>query len=194
MGSAAAYHLSQHGGRVLGLDRFRPPHDFGSSHGRTRIIREAYFEHTLYVPLVRRAYELWAKLEQESGRKLLLQTGGLMVGPPGGVLVAGARKSAEDHKLAHQILTAEEVRQRFPALHPSNEMVGVWEPRAGIVFPELAIQTHLELAHLAGARLQFDEPVMNWEPSGEGVRVLTGGNCYHARQLLVSAGAWMSLL
>src|SRR5215469_15735120 len=114
MGSAAAYHLAVAGKRVLGLDRFRPPHEFGSSHGRTRIIREAYFEHTLYVPLVRRAYELWADLEQKSGRQLLLQTGGLMIGPPEGVLIRGARKSAEDHKLAHQILSAAEVQERFP--------------------------------------------------------------------------------
>src|SRR5215813_404555 len=109
MGSAAAYHLAARGQRVLGLDRFRPPHELGSSHGRTRIIREAYFEHSLYVPLVRRAYELWAELEKQSGRQLLLQTGGLMIGPPDGVLVTGARKSAEDHKLAHQMLSAREV-------------------------------------------------------------------------------------
>src|ERR1043165_1869156 len=85
MGSAACFHLAKAGKRVLGIDRFSPPHTLGSTHGRTRIIREAYFEHPLYVPLVRRAYELWAELEQESGRQLLLQTGGLMVGAPEGV-------------------------------------------------------------------------------------------------------------
>src|SRR6266571_8580605 len=95
MGSAAAYHLAANGRRVLGLDRFRPPHAFGSSHGLTRIIREAYFEHPLYVPLVQRAYELWAQLERFSGRRLLLQTGGLMLGHPNGVLVSGARRSAK---------------------------------------------------------------------------------------------------
>src|SRR5437016_5584631 len=89
MGSAAAYHLAGRGLRVLGLDRFHPPHDLGSSHGLTRIIREAYFEHPFYVPLVQRAYELWAKLEKESGRKLFLQTGGLMIGARDGVLVSG---------------------------------------------------------------------------------------------------------
>src|SRR5580658_5537622 len=117
MGSAAAYHLGKAGRRVLGLDRFRPPHDFGSSHGLTRIIREAYFEHPLYVPLVHRAYELWNELEQESSRQLLLQTGGLMIGPPNGILVCGAQRSAEEHHLPHRILSAEAVRQEFPAFH-----------------------------------------------------------------------------
>src|SRR6185436_19531399 len=94
MGSAAAYHLALRGQRVLGLDRFRPPHSFGSSHGLTRIIREAYFEHPLYVPLVQRAYELWADLENTSGRSLLLKTGGVMVGPAEGALAKGAILSA----------------------------------------------------------------------------------------------------
>ena len=150
MGSAAVYHLAARGQRVLGLDRFQPPHSQGSSHGRTRIIREAYFEHSLYVPLVQRAYELWADLELQSGRKLLLPTGGLMIGPPVGVLVTGARRSAEDHRLAHQILSASDLRRRLPAFQPPEDTVAVWEPRAGILFPELAIQSHLELAAKSG--------------------------------------------
>src|SRR5437016_3136845 len=125
MGSAAAYHVARRGQRVLGLDRFQPPHNLGSSHGLTRIIREAYFKHPLYVPLVQRAYELWAELEKESGRKLLLQTGGLMIGPPRGVLVSGAKRSAEEHQLPHQVLTGAEVRARFPGLHPTDEMIAV---------------------------------------------------------------------
>src|SRR5713101_5629679 len=129
MGSAATYHLAASGRRVLGLDRFQPPHQLGSSHGLTRIIREAYFEHPIYVPLVQRAYQLWAELEQRSGRKLLLETGGVMVGPPDGVLVAGAKRSAEKHKLAHQILSSAELRRRFPVFEPAENMVGVWEPR-----------------------------------------------------------------
>src|SRR5215470_4119354 len=95
MGSAAAYHLAKNGLRVLGLDRFHPPHNFGSSHGLTRIIREAYFEDPLYVPLVQHAYELWAELEKQSGQQLLLKTGGLMIGPADGALVSGASRSAE---------------------------------------------------------------------------------------------------
>src|ERR1044071_8381491 len=116
MGSSAAYHAARAGARVLGIDRFHPPHNLGSSHGRTRIIREAYFEHPSYVPLLQRAYELWAALEKESGRKLLLQTGGLMLGPLNGILVSGARRSAEQHRLPHELLSAAQIRGRFPAL------------------------------------------------------------------------------
>src|SRR5580658_6170326 len=122
MGSAAAYHLGKAGRRVLGLDRFRPPHDFGSSHGRTRIIREAYFEHPLYVPLARRAYELWHELEQQSGRKLLRQTGGLMLGAPDGALVRGAQRSAREHNLPHRVLSAAAVREEFPAFQLDGGM------------------------------------------------------------------------
>src|SRR5438874_1155723 len=154
MGSAAAYHLARHGKRVLGLDRFQPPHNFGSSHGLTRIIREAYFEHPLYVPMVQRAYELWAELEKESGKKLFLQTGGLMIGPPEGVLVRGAKRSAQEHQLPHQVLSSTELSRRFPALQPAADMIAVWEPRAGILFPERGIQTQLELAEQNGAVLQ----------------------------------------
>ena len=194
MGSAAAYHLALSGKRVLGIDRFRPPHDLGSSHGRTRIIREAYFEHTAYVPLVRRAYDLWTDLERKSGQHLLLRTGGLMIGPANGVLVPGARKSAEDHKLMYEILRAAEVRHRYPAFEPPDDVIAVWEPRAGVLFPELAVQTHLELALNSGAMLQFDEPVLNWSQEGRDVRVTTITRSYRARRLLLSAGAWMGSL
>src|SRR2546429_7370558 len=102
MGSSAAFHLSRQGQKVLGLDRFQPPHTLGSSHGATRIIREAYFEHPAYVPLVQRAYELWRALEKGSGRKLLLPTGGLMIGPESGPLVSGAKCSANEHHLPHR--------------------------------------------------------------------------------------------
>ena len=116
MGSAAAFHLARRGQRVLGLDRFSPPHAYGSSHGKTRIIREAYFEHPLYVPLIQRAYELWAELEEQSGRKLFQPTGGLMIGRPGSTVVAGATRSAKEHQLPCELLTAAEVRRKFPAM------------------------------------------------------------------------------
>src|SRR4051812_5059169 len=146
MGSAAAYHLAKSGLRVLGLDRFHPPHNFGSSHGLTRIIREAYFEDPLYVPLVQRAYELWAYLEGESGQRLLLKTGGLMIGPRNGVLVSGASRSAQEHKLAHEILSSADLATKSPLFKVHDNPTAVWEPRAGILFPERAIQTHLDLA------------------------------------------------
>lgn len=194
MGSAAAYHLARRSQRVLGLDRFAPPHAFGSSHGQTRIIREAYFEHPLYVPLVQRAYENWVELERESGQRLFQQTGGLMIGPPDSQLVAGAQRSAQIHRLPHELLTAAEMRQRFPAFRPSDDMVAVWEPRAGILFPERCIEAHLQMARRHGAVLHFDEPATAWERDGDGVRVLTPKGEYHAQRLLITAGAWIGQL
>jgi sarcosine oxidase len=192
MGSSAAYQLASNGNRVLGLDRFHPPHTFGSSHGRTRIIREAYFEDSSYVPLVQRAYELWAALEQKSGRKLLLQTGGLMIGTPGSTLVAGALNSAKEHKLKHEVLSADEIHRRFPGFSPGQNTLAVWEPRAGILFPETIVETHLELAAREGATLKFNEPVCRWETEGEGVRVMTESNTYRAKRLLISTGPWLN--
>jgi sarcosine oxidase len=194
MGGAAAYHLARRGTRVLGLDRFAPPHAFGSSHGQTRIIREAYFEHPLYVPLVQRAYELWTELEKETVRPLFLQTGGLMIGRPDSAVVAGARRSAEEHSLKYELLTAEQVRRRFPALRPSEEMIAVLEPRAGILFPERCVEAHLNLARRHGASLRFDEPVSRWESGGSGVRVFSAKAEYQAEQLLLSAGSWIKPL
>ena len=194
MGSASAYHLASRGMRVLGLDRFQPPHNFGSSHGRTRIIREAYFEDPSYVPLLQRAYELWAELENKSGRKLLLQTGGLMLGPRDGVLVSGARRSAEQHGLKHELLSSAQIRARFPALAAPDGLAAVWEPRAGILFPELAIQTHLELARARGAELCFNSPVLSWAPNPDGLRVNCESGTYTAKQMVLSPGAWMNSL
>ena len=171
-----------------------PPHTFGSSHGQTRIIREAYFEHPLYVPLVQRAYELWADLERVSERQLFLQTGGLMIGHPDGEVVGGAKKSAEEHRIPHQILSASEVRNRFPALRPSDEMIAVWEPRAGILFPEACIEAHLTQAKKFGATIRVDEPVIGWEPRGTGIRLRTGTGEYRTEKLLLTAGSWLPSL
>lgn len=194
MGSAAACHLAHRGGTVLGFDRYRPPHAVGSSHGDTRIIRETYFEHPIYVPMVQRAYELWSELEQRSGVVLYRRTGGLMIGAAESELVAGALRSAHEHGLAHELIGAREIRKRFPALQPADDMVGVLEPRAGVLFPELCVAAHLDLAQEAGADLRFDEPVLRWEPDGGGVRVFTQRGEYRASHLIATAGAWMSAL
>ena len=115
MGSATAQHLARRGRRVLGLERFAAGHTRGSSHGESRIIREIYFEHPLYVPIVRRAYELWHELETEVGERLLTITGGLMIGPKDGTLVSGVLRSADAHGIPHELLSAAEVKQRFPS-------------------------------------------------------------------------------
>ena len=194
MGSATAYHLAKRGKKILGLDRFAPPHGFGSSHGQTRIIREAYFEHPLYVPLIQRAYELWAELEKQTGRSLLRQTGGLMIGRPESAVVSGAKRSAEEHRLRHEILAADEVRRRFPALQPTEEMIAVWEPRAGILFPETCIEAHLRLARKHDAELRTNETVLRWQPDGDGVHVFTANGEYQAGQLVLTAGGWIQEL
>lgn len=194
MGSAAAYHLAQRGKRVLGIDRFTPPHTLGSSHGESRIIREAYYEHPLYVPLVQRAYELWAELERRARQQLFLQTGGLMIGAENGALVQGALLSARTHRLAHELLAASEIRKRFPAFHPTAEMVGVWEPRAGVLFPEQCIAAHLQMAQRFGAALHGDEVVLRWQREGEAIAVITNKGRYLAERLVLSAGAWLNSL
>ena len=190
MGSMAALELARRGRRVIGFDRFHPPHPYGSSHGKSRIIREAYFEHPQYVPLVQRAYQGWAALEQEAGRQLLLPTGGLMVGPPDGVLVTGARRSALEHRLAHEELSATEVARRFPVFQLHAGEIGLWEPRAGVLFPEAALEVALQLAAAAGAELHFDEPVSTWS-AGEAITLRTRSGHYRAERLILAAGAWM---
>jgi sarcosine oxidase len=194
MGSAAAFELSRRGADVIGFDRFTPPHTFGSSHGETRIIREAYFEDPVYVPMVQRAFELWRELERLSGATLLQQTGGLMIGAPGSELVAGALRSARVHGLQHAVLSADEVRARFPVLNPPSDMVAVWEPRAGVLAPEGCVAAHLEQARRRGATLRFDEPVSRWQPDDGHIGVFTGVGRYRAKHLIVSAGAWVGSL
>ena len=190
MGSAAACHLARRGARVLGLDRFTPPHANGSSSGKSRIIREAYFEHPAYVPMVQRAYVLWEALERDSGRKLMLKTGGLMIGPPEGALVTGALLSARTHGLRHEVLDSVELRRRNPALRPDAGTVAVWEPRAGVLFPEACVAAHLEQAARAGAKLKLDEPALEWSATADGVEVRTASGRHAADKLLIACGAW----
>jgi len=194
MGSAAAYHFTRRGARVLGLDRFAPPHALGSSHGETRIIREAYFEDPRYVPIVQRAYELWGELERESGEPLMLRTGGLMIGIPDGMVVRGAQTSAETHGLPFERLDAREISRRFPALAPREDMVAIFEPRAGVLFPERCVGAHLALAAKAGATLLPNEPVSSWRADGDGFEVITPLGRYHAGALVLAANAWLDRL
>lgn len=191
MGSMAALELARRGRRVIGFDRFRPPHPFGSSHGKSRIIREAYFEDPRYVPFVQRAYLQWEALERESDRTILIRSGGIMIGPADGTLVGGARRSALDHGLAHQELSARDVRRRFPMFRLADHEVGLFEPRAGVLLPEAAIDAALQLASRAGAELHFDEPVSEWEAGGA-IGLATPRGRYQVERLILSAGAWMA--
>ena len=194
MGSAIACEVARRGMRVAGLDRYAPPHANGSSHGESRIIREAYFEHPAYVPMVQRAYGLWHELEATSGKTLLLETGGLMIGAPDSALVLGARRSADQHGLSHEMLTASEVQNRYPALCPEPGMVAVWEPRAGILDPEACIDALSSRARGLGAELHVDEPAQAWRVDGEQVYVRTKDAEYCARKLIIAAGPWVGSL
>jgi len=194
MGSQALVECARRGLRAVGFDRLAPPHDQGSSHGRSRIIREAYFEDPIYVPLVQRAYERWAELEAETGTALFRRTGGLCYGPAVGELVRGARRSAELHRLAHETLTAEQIRARFPVFTVRDDWVGVLEPRAGMLAPEAAIAAAVGSAERLGAKVHRNERVLSWRQEGAGVAVETERGTYHAGHLIISAGMWISAL
>jgi sarcosine oxidase len=190
MGSATAYHLARRGRRVLGLDAHPRGHSQGSSHGRSRIIREAYFEAPEYVPLVQRAYALWRELEAESGESLLRITGGLNLGDPDGEHVQGTLASARQHGLQCERLTADDVRRRFPGFRPTDDLVAVYEPNAGYLRPEACVGAHLDLAARHGADLHHAEQVRSLEPDGEGVTVHTAAATYLADRLVITAGPW----
>ena len=196
MGSATAYHLARRQAKVLGLEAFTTAHDKGSSHGESRIIRQAYYENPAYVPLVLRAYELWDELQRESSVELLTITGGVAIGPSLGALVTGCLESANKHNLPHELLDAREMLRRFPQFSLASQEVAFYEERAGFLRPEQCIRQHLQCAAARGADLRFEEPVLSWTPSptGEGVSVTTDKQTYHARALVISVGPWFAEL
>lgn len=191
MGSATLYELARRGARVAGIDRFEPPHTQGSTHGRTRIIREAYYESPVYVPLIRRAYELWHDLERVAGERLLHQTGGLMIGPPDGELVSGALRSAREHDIPHEMLDASAVARRFPHFELANGDVALLEMRAGILFPERCVATTLTLASRHGADIRTGHRLLSWEAGTGVVRCHTDHGEVAAARLVVCAGPWL---
>ena len=194
MGAAIAWQAAARGLTVAGFDAHDPPHALGSTHGHSRIIREAYFEHPQYVPLVQRAYTLWAGLEAAAGTRLFQASGGLMIGRPGGTVVEGTRRAAAQHGLHVQTWASDHVRQRVPALAPDDDMVGVFEPRAGVLAPERAVGAMLDLARRAGARLFMSEPVHDWTEEPGGVAVRSAARQLRARHLVLAAGPWLAPL
>jgi sarcosine oxidase len=192
MGSASAYHLARRGQRVLGLEQYDLLHPLGSSHGLTRIIRLAYHEHPSYVPLLRRAYELWHDLEAEAQEHLLITTGSVEGGPEDGPMFRGALEAAELHDLPHEILTGEELRKRYPAYGElDRSMKVVWQPDGGFLLAERTIVAHVNGALRHGAELRFREGVRSWEAADAGgVRVTTERSTYEADRLVICAGPW----
>jgi sarcosine oxidase len=189
-GSAATLALARRGVSVVGLDRLVPPHPFGSTHGRSRVIREAYYESPVYVPLVQRAYELWEAQARDGGRPLFWKTGGLMLGRPDGELVTGARRSAEQHGLPFEVLSASEIRRRFPVFQAADDDVGILEPRAGFLDPEACVETALTLAARAGAELLTGAMVTGWRRRGEGLVLATSRGAIECGTAIVAVGPW----
>jgi len=194
MGSAAAAHLAGRGQRVLVIERFASAHDQGSSHGLSRIIRLAYFEHPSYVPLLRRAFELWRVLEGRAGERLLEVTGALDVGPEGSEVFEGSRQSCVLHGLPHQIWTSAQLMARVPAWQADPSLAAVFQPDGGYLRPERAVLAHLAAAVDAGAQLRTGERVLEWQAQDGAVRVRTDQGTYDAGQLVLAAGPWMGQL
>jgi len=189
-GSSCLYHLAKRGTRVLGLDRFPAGHDRGSSHGDTRMIRQAYLEHPDYVPLVLQAYDLWRELESESGRDLLTICGLLLGGPPEGDVVSGSLAAADLHGLDVETPSRAEAKGRFPGFRVPDGFDLVFEPHGGFLQVEDCVRTHIELAQQHGAEFQSGDAVVGWHSDGKSVHVRTETDEYEAASLIITAGAW----
>jgi sarcosine oxidase len=198
MGSAAVYHLARRGSRVLGIDRYSPPHARGSSHGDTRITRLAIGEGAQYTPLAMRSHTLWRDLERESGRPLLTSCGGLIISSPAKSSIthvegffANTVAAARQYAIAHEILDAEQIRRRFPQFNVADDETGYFEPSAGFLRPEECIGAHLRMAQVRGADIHRNELVSRFDVSNGSVTVTTSREKYSADRLIVAAGAWL---
>jgi sarcosine oxidase len=194
VGSAISWQLARRGVDVTALDQYEPPHDGGSTHGESRITRLAVGEGDEYVPLVRRSHELWREVETESGRTLLTQTGGLVIGSPKSDFAMRTREIAVRHGIAHETFDGAEIRRRFPMFAVGEAAHAYFEPDAGYIRPEAAVAAQLALAASAGARLRLNEPVLEWHASVEGVRVRTTDGLHEAAQLILCPGPWINEL
>jgi sarcosine oxidase len=198
MGSAAAYQSAKRGAKVMGLDRFAPPHVFGSSHGDTRITRLAIGEGAHYTPLALRSHEIWRQIERETGADLLTVTGGLIISSRAKTAKLHVDRffdntvaAAEAHGIAHQILDASEMRRRFPQFHIRDGEIGYYEPDAGFLRPENCVAAQLALARKHGAAIHTDEKILGFAASHDSVIIETDRAKYAAEKLIIAAGAWL---
>ena len=195
MGSAALYHLAKRGLNVLGIEQFEVPHEMGSSHGLTRIIRLAYYEDASYVPLLRRSYELWGDLEREFGEQLFFQTGSIDMGPEAGEVFSGSLSSCLENELEHEVLDSKQLRARFPGYQMPPETMAVFQPQGGLLTPERCVVAHVELAVAQGAEVRTGERVQGWEIlPDERVRLRSEAGEYTAEKLVICGGAWAGKL
>lgn len=197
MGSATLYHLARSRASVLGLDRFAPPHDRGSSHGDTRVTRLAIGEGGHLTPLVARSHELWRGIEAETGARLLTPCGGLVISSPASTASVHVEDffdntiaAARLHGIAHELLDAGQIRRRYPQFEVRDDELGYFEPDAGFVRPEAAIAAQLELARRHGAQIHTGETFAGWHRDGGEICVTTDRGRYRARRLILAAGAW----
>jgi len=190
MGSATLYALARRGTKVCGIEQFGVAHDQGSSHGDTRIIRKAYFEHPDYVPLLHRAYELWAELEEAGGAELFTQCGFLSVGQPDADSIQGLETCYSAHDMPHERLVTADIESRFPQMTPDPGAVGFFDPMGGYLRVEDCVVQHIEQARAAGAELLTEAPIVSWDPIDDGVVVRTADTDITARRLVMATGAW----
>lgn len=190
VGSATASDLTRRGHKVLGLDRFAPPHSLGSSHSDTRMIREAYYHDSHYTPLVNTAFDYWTDLETRSGRRLLQTTGALTIGQPESFGFSSSLQSIVENGSEFEGLASEELHNRYPVFTPDPQTFAIYEHRAGVLSPEHCIETLLEEAEAAGANLRFNEPMINWRAFRGGIEIQTENATYQTRRLAVATGAW----
>ena len=194
MGSATLFHLARRGLRVLGLERYDLVHEYGSSHGLTRIIRLAYWEHPAYVALLRRSYQLWRELEQLSNERLLHTTGIIDAGPAGGPIFTGALRSSELHGLAHEVMDGKELHRRFPGYRLPQEMLCLYQPDGGFLLPERCNMAHVARAQAEGAEVRSREQVLEWGAASGHYWIRTSRSRYQAGSLVICAGPWASKL
>jgi sarcosine oxidase len=194
MGSATLFHLARRGLRTLGLERYDMVHEYGSSHGLTRIIRLAYWEHPTYVSLLRRSYELWRELEKQSDEKLLYITGSIDAGPEGGSVFQGALRSSQLHGLEHEVMEGVELHRRFPGYGLPRELRCLYQPDGGFLLPERCNVAHIARALGHGAEARFREPVLEWGVTGGRAWVRTTRGRYEAGRLVICAGPWAAKL
>ncbi|HJS85745.1 MAG TPA: N-methyl-L-tryptophan oxidase [Acetobacteraceae bacterium] len=199
MGAATLARLARRGARAIGIDRRHPPHDHGSSHGETRITRLAVGEGAVYVPLARRSHALWREMEQETGKRLMLQVGGLIFGSGDSGAALHGRQAfvrhtielAESFGISHEVLDAANIEARFPQFALRGDELGYYEPEAGMLFPEACIAAQLELAARDGAIIRTGETVHEITETGSGVAVSTDAGSYAAGEVVLAVGAWL---
>ncbi len=198
VGAASAWQLARRGQSVIGFDRHHPPHDRGSSHGASRITRQAIAEGEAFVPLALRAHDLWREIEAETGEALMLTTGVLVIGRPDigadhtgrPEFVRRTLAAAVRHGVPHETLTPAEATHRFPAMSVRGDVAIYFEPGGGLLSPERCVEAQLNLASRYGADLRPGETVLSVTGEGGGVRVTTEQGDYAAAQAVVCAGAW----